>query len=117
MKICLVGDELFHADERRDGQTDMTKVIVAFRNYVNAPKNRQEHAISRSGAVVPLTLAPEINYFSHSYCVVQLMQMASTINPANEHMFITLFSSPTKMSYPFLVSSVVPIRISFIQSL
>jgi len=25
---------------RTDGQTDMTKLIVAFRNFVNAPKKR-----------------------------------------------------------------------------
>ena len=30
-----MGDEFFHAD----GQTDMTKLIVAFRNFPNAPKN------------------------------------------------------------------------------
>ena len=35
MKIRLVGAELFHAD----GRTDMTKVIVVFRNYAIAPKN------------------------------------------------------------------------------
>ena len=29
-----VGAELFHAD----GQMDMTKLIVAFRNFANAPK-------------------------------------------------------------------------------
>jgi len=34
MKIREIGAELFHAD----GQTDMTKLIVAFRNSVNAPK-------------------------------------------------------------------------------
>ena len=34
IKICLVGAELFHADR----QTDMTKLIVAFRNFLNAPK-------------------------------------------------------------------------------
>jgi hypothetical protein len=33
MKILLVGAELFHAD----GQTDMTKLIVTFRNFANAP--------------------------------------------------------------------------------
>jgi len=69
-----VGDELLHADERTDGQTDMTKVIVAFRNFANAPKNPQEPATSRSGVVVPLTLAPEINYVAHSYYIVQLAQ-------------------------------------------
>jgi hypothetical protein len=35
MKICSVGAELFHAD----GQTDMAKLIVAFRYFANAPKN------------------------------------------------------------------------------
>jgi hypothetical protein len=35
MKIRPVGAELFHAD----GRTDMTKLIVPFRNFVNAPKN------------------------------------------------------------------------------
>ena len=34
MKIRPVGAELFHAD----GRTDMTKLIVAFRNFVDAPK-------------------------------------------------------------------------------
>jgi len=77
MKIRLVGDELLHVDERTDRQTDMTdmtKVIVAFRNFAKAPENPQEHATSRSGAVVPLTLAPEIIYFAHSYYIVQLVQ-------------------------------------------
>jgi hypothetical protein len=34
MKIFPVGAELFHAD----GQTDMTKLIVAFRNFAKATK-------------------------------------------------------------------------------
>jgi len=37
-----VGVELFREDGRRDGrtggQTDMTKLIVAFRNFANPPK-------------------------------------------------------------------------------
>jgi len=35
MKIRSVGAEMFHAD----GQTDVTKLIVAFRTFANAPKN------------------------------------------------------------------------------
>jgi hypothetical protein len=35
MKIRPVGAEFFHSD----GQTDITKLIVAFRNFANAPKN------------------------------------------------------------------------------
>jgi len=34
MNIRPLGDELFHMD----GLTDMTKLIVAFRNFVNALK-------------------------------------------------------------------------------
>jgi len=35
MKMSPVGAELFHAD----GRTDMKKLIVAFRNFANAPEN------------------------------------------------------------------------------
>jgi len=38
MKICPVGAELFYADGWIDGQTDMTKLIVAFCNFANTPK-------------------------------------------------------------------------------
>jgi len=34
MKSRLVGAELFHVD----GQTDMTKLRVAFRNFANVPQ-------------------------------------------------------------------------------
>jgi hypothetical protein len=35
MKIRLVGVKLFYAD----GRTDITKLIVAFRNFANDPTN------------------------------------------------------------------------------
>jgi len=38
MKIQSVGAELFHVDRGRDGQTDMTKLIVTVCNFANAPK-------------------------------------------------------------------------------
>ena len=42
-EIRVVGAELFQTDERAEGQpdrrTDMTKLIVAFRNFANVPKN------------------------------------------------------------------------------
>ena len=37
MKISSVGDELFHTDGQTDSQTDMTNIIVAFRNFANTP--------------------------------------------------------------------------------
>jgi hypothetical protein len=39
MKIRPVGTDFFLADRRADGKTNMTKLIVAFRNFENAPKN------------------------------------------------------------------------------
>jgi len=36
MKILPVGAELFHVD----GRTDMTKLIIGFRNFAIAPKKR-----------------------------------------------------------------------------
>jgi Fe-S-cluster formation regulator IscX/YfhJ len=42
IEILSVRAELFYADGRTDGQTarwtDMTNLIVAFRNFANAPK-------------------------------------------------------------------------------
>jgi hypothetical protein len=38
MKIHPVGGELFHVDRQTDRRTDMTKLIITFRNFVNAPK-------------------------------------------------------------------------------
>jgi hypothetical protein len=39
MKTLTVGTEFFQADGRTDGQTDIMKLRVAFRNFSKAPKN------------------------------------------------------------------------------
>jgi len=39
MKIHPMGAKLFHADERKDTLTDMTKLIVALRSFTKAPKS------------------------------------------------------------------------------
>jgi len=39
MKIRPVGAELFNPDGRVDTRTNMTKLIVAFRNFQTAPRN------------------------------------------------------------------------------
>jgi len=39
VKVHPVGNELFHAGGRADRQTGMTKLVVTFRNFANAPKN------------------------------------------------------------------------------
>jgi hypothetical protein len=40
-----VGIQLFHADKGTDGQTEMTKLIVAFRNFTKATKRRVEEEL------------------------------------------------------------------------
>ena len=42
MKIRPVAAELFHVDGQTDGWTDMTKLIVAFRNFANTTKKEHE---------------------------------------------------------------------------
>jgi len=48
IKIRPVGSELLHADGQTDGRTvgrtDMTKLTVAFRNFLNAPKTNKINA-------------------------------------------------------------------------
>ena len=39
MKIRSLGAELFHSDKQGCGETDMSKPMVAFCNFANAPKN------------------------------------------------------------------------------
>ena len=40
---------MFLAAGRTDRQTDMTKLIVAFRNYATAPKNGINKSVSKTG--------------------------------------------------------------------
>jgi len=44
MKIHVVRVKLFHAG----GQTDMTKVIITFHNFANAPKNQNTPSVTQS---------------------------------------------------------------------
>jgi hypothetical protein len=39
MKVLVVDAKYFHADGRTDRQTDMTRLIVAFRNFAKTSKN------------------------------------------------------------------------------
>ena len=43
-----MGAELFRADVRTDGMTDMTKLIVAFRNFENTSNNEQKNSKKHS---------------------------------------------------------------------
>jgi hypothetical protein len=48
MKFRPVEAALFHADRQTDGRKDLTKLIVAFRNIVNAPKKRYHRVIYKT---------------------------------------------------------------------
>ena len=49
MKIRPVGAELFHAE----GQTDIRKLIVAFRNFATAPRNLRFYVVLKQKYAVP----------------------------------------------------------------
>ena len=57
MKIRTVGAELFH----EDGQTDMTKLTVAFRNFVNAPPKYTAHMKLQFTTECPCFCPPKRN--------------------------------------------------------
>ena len=40
MKILPVRAELLHAGGRTDRRSDMMKLVIAFRDFANAPKNK-----------------------------------------------------------------------------
>jgi len=48
MEICPAAAELLHADGGIDGQTDMTKLIVAYRNF--AKKRLKTHSCNCSNS-------------------------------------------------------------------
>ena len=45
MKIRPLGVQLFYADGRTDGQTDVMKIIIAFCNSANAPKKHTHTSV------------------------------------------------------------------------
>jgi len=69
MKIRPLRTELFRADGRTDGETELTKLIVAFRNFAKAPKKYYSTLpISRSPCTVSLSsrLSSRQLYHTHS---------------------------------------------------
>jgi hypothetical protein len=69
VKIRLVGIEVIHADRR----TDVTKLIVAFHNFANEPKNRHRCVFqcTERGQLVaaPCTLLRELLVDGNDSCI------------------------------------------------
>jgi len=76
MEIRLLGAELFHTDMRMegstDGQTDMSKLIVTFRSFANAPqKGRIIHYIICVTVVIYFSLVSFKNWCLDSLGMVE----------------------------------------------
>ena len=65
MKIRTIGAVLFHADRWKKERTDMTQLIVAFRNFANAPKNielrRKWLFFFKLNALIPIYFRPHLS--------------------------------------------------------
>jgi len=59
MKIRPVGADLFHADRR----IDMTKLMVAFRNFANAPKNSLSYDTQAHKILIPTKLYEALSFY------------------------------------------------------
>jgi hypothetical protein len=51
MKMHPVGAELLRADEWIEAQADMTKLILAFRNFASTPKNQLSNVVCKFATV------------------------------------------------------------------
>ena len=82
MKLCQVGVALLHAD----GQTDMKSLIIAFRNFVNAPKNKPDYKA--------LTCQKNVIHQMPLHCIISIL-LSFTLSSL-------LFSA---MAFVFLMST------------
>jgi hypothetical protein len=83
MNIRPEGAELFHADGRTNVQTDMTKLIVAFRNFANAPKGEKAcYACFISGEQSSLFyfLAIRVPYFIFNHPLTPSCKMRTPVH-------------------------------------
>jgi hypothetical protein len=83
MKIWPVGAQFFNADGQRDGRTNITKLIIDFRNFAYTPTNLNHSGESHhcSWVVQPVAKFPKtyhvtparaIAYYNRSLLIKQL---------------------------------------------
>jgi len=80
MEICPVVSVLIHADGQTDERTDMTKLIVAFRNYINAPKTTratQQLHLECSSEFLQNKQKPTTNYVCNEERVSSAIQVVT----------------------------------------
>jgi hypothetical protein len=71
MKIRPVGAEFFRCGEK-DRRTDMTKLLVVFRNFANTPKDEE---------VTVCTVFPLLKYCVECICSHPVIQYVIPIHP------------------------------------
>jgi hypothetical protein len=85
MNIRPVGVEFFHVD----GRTDMTKLIVAFQNFANAPTNRLSHLWHSILFMIKSSAFREVTFITLHYFYDQSFR-------ENNRNFISHWSKQTK---------------------
>jgi len=65
VKIRPVGVKIFHADRKR---TEMTKVLVAFRNSANSPKEETIHNTTKVHTISVLQEKKKWTHFTYYKC-------------------------------------------------
>ena len=80
MKIHPVGGELFHADGRTEGRTDMAKLRVLFHNFANAPKIIEDPRTSEMSATsLPFSYVPRSKVEGFGGLVVSMLASGTQV--------------------------------------
>ena len=117
MKIRPLGAELFHAEGRTDRrtyrQTDMTALIVAFRNFANAPKKLQKYAIWQTNDSLsrrhPLSLEMQASHLDRNIrCPAIQVAMHESLKMTWRNQ--SMKSDETDLFFSFRISSQFPIQ-------
>ena len=120
MKIRPVGTELFHADGRTERRTDVTNLILSFRNFANVPKNVKNnkanvtvvklvdlckphletasyHSLVRSALSYP-NITGSTDVASHETCYFGMLQFTALLTD-NQYKVIRCFLSHRVLQY------------------
>jgi hypothetical protein len=84
IKILSLGAKWFHADRRTDGRTDITKLIVAIRNFANAP--------TKPALTVPFLVFVGVNQKEKSFSLITLQKLTTHLQSLLTVISILTFS-------------------------
>jgi hypothetical protein len=110
MKICQVGSELYPCG-RTDGRTDMTKLIVAFRNFAKALKRvclfRSQCFLTKISLIFSISshFLSRLMHFSfmsfHLFLVLHIAFLSAVyiIDPKNSQILSLAVNIPLKLQF------------------